>query len=686
MNQKKRFMKRLITWITLLMITSFTYAQETIESRYPALRHEMTPEEKLRRHEIGLGFVETDPPVAPIRNVAEFERMQGALVRYPFGIPISLIKEMALDVRVTTIVANVTQKNTVISQYVANGVDTSHCDFLIAPTDSYWTRDYGPWFESDSSGNIGIVDFPYNRPRPNDDEIPKKIAAMLGINWFGMNVTHTGGNYMCDGFGIGSSTDLVYVENTTQTSAQVDEKMNNYLGITDYQVVPDPNISTTIDHIDCWGKFLAPDKILIRKTLTTDPEYNALESAAAYWASQVSGYGWNYKVYRVMTPADQPYTNSVILNNKVLVPFMSSNWDDSAKAAYEAAMPGYNIIGFTGNPSTPWLSTDALHCRVMGIADIGLLRINHIPLTGNQPCEYPYTIHASLIVSSHQAVISDSVKIYYRANGGVFHGITMQNTGGNDYLGYIPAQPAGSLVEYYLTAADESGRYETMPLVGPDGPFSFTTIYTNLAPVPDTLWFRTSDDCLNGKITHLTNYMSSYVILNSVQMNGLQLPWYVDSISVFSMPCFVFPGNNVAVRVKFPIIVMSPMDTLYLCDSLIYQTSSGHNHVIIMINHSLLTAVPHVIEQETANPWPNPFSDKIHIPVNASNHEKVCVEIFNSEGVKVETLLRNITIGADNDLAWDGKDNSGKALPSGLYLLKISTRETTFTKRVLFIP
>ena len=29
---------------------------------------------------------ETDPPIAPLRNIAEFERMSGALIRYPLGI------------------------------------------------------------------------------------------------------------------------------------------------------------------------------------------------------------------------------------------------------------------------------------------------------------------------------------------------------------------------------------------------------------------------------------------------------------------------------------------------------------------------------------------------------------------------------------------------------------------------
>ncbi len=678
-------MKRIITLVfpALLMLSSVT-AQEKTDVPVGVLRHEMTPEELLRKGEIGRNFIETDPPVAPVRNVAEFDRMQGALVRFPFGIPISLIKEMAVDVTVTTIVASVSQKNTVISQYVANGVDTSHCNFLIAPTDSYWTRDYGPWFESDSASQIGIVDFPYNRPRPNDDEIPKKVAEMLGIPWFGMNVISTGGNYMTDGFGISASTDLLWNENPTQTPAQIDQKMSDYLGITNFQVVPDPNISTTIDHIDCWSKFLAPDKILIRKVLTNDPEYNALESAAAYWSTQVSSYGYYYKVFRVMTPQDQPYTNSVILNNKVLVPIMNSTWDDSALAVYQAAMPGYEVIGFTGNPSTPWLSTDALHCRVMGIADIGLLHIKHIPITGNQPCEVDYVIDADIIASSHQPVKDDSVLIYYRVNGGPYHTALMLNTSGNHYRGVIPKQAAGSEVKYYLFAADESGRHATAPLIGPGDPFTFNTVYTNLAPVPDTLWFITPDDCLNGKITQLHNYLSSPVRLNAVQQNGLVIPWYVDSMSVSTLPQMINPLDSFAIRVKMHLVVYKAPSTMFYTDSLIFNTSAGTNHVIIMVNQDLLTAA---VEKTSLagmmHNYPNPFSHETTITMDIAQRGPVTLEIFDIRGVKVRTLLSEMSDPGTKQAKWDGTNSDGLRLPEGIYLYRLTTGQQTLTKRMI---
>lgn len=81
------------------------------------LGHWLSAEEMLHKKEIAKNFVETDPPSAPMRNVAEFDAVQGCLIAYPFGLPMDLIKEMADGVMLTTIVLNTTQENTVIQQY-----------------------------------------------------------------------------------------------------------------------------------------------------------------------------------------------------------------------------------------------------------------------------------------------------------------------------------------------------------------------------------------------------------------------------------------------------------------------------------------------------------------------------------------------------------------------------------------
>ena len=81
-------------------------------------------------------------------------------------------------------------------------------------TDSYWTRDYGPWWVVDGNGDIGIVDFTYNRPRPNDNAAPYKVSQHLDVPYFSADVVSTGGNYMTDGNGIAAATQIAYTENS----------------------------------------------------------------------------------------------------------------------------------------------------------------------------------------------------------------------------------------------------------------------------------------------------------------------------------------------------------------------------------------------------------------------------------------------------------------------------------------
>ena len=97
---------------------------------------------------------------------------------------------------------------------------------------------------------MGVVDFTYNRPRPNDNQAPSKMANYLDVPYFASDIVHAGGNYMTDGMGISASSDLVYVENSMSES-QVNQLMEDYYGIETYHVLDDPN-NTYIDHIDCW--------------------------------------------------------------------------------------------------------------------------------------------------------------------------------------------------------------------------------------------------------------------------------------------------------------------------------------------------------------------------------------------------------------------------------------------------
>lgn len=430
-----------------------------------------------RIQESRIGFIPSQAPIGPLRNIAEFNRMEGVLVTYAsgFGIPLHLIAEMSQDAVVWTIVSGSSQQNYVTTQYQNNGVNLSNCVFLQKPINSYWTRDYGPWFIMDGNGDVGIVDFPYNRPRPYDNAIPAHIATEMGVNLYNMNLLHTGGNYMTDGMGVAASTDLVQSENASLSVAQIDQLVNDYLGIHTYHLNDDP-LGLYIEHIDCWGKFLDVDKILIGEVPMSDPRYVDYEAVAAYYASHLSSYGNPYQVFRVYAPNGQPYTNSLILNEKVFVPIVNGAgavWNDSAIARYQQAMPGYQVIPVTQYNSAPWQTTDALHCRANGLADREILDIWHQPLSGQLSPQAQYTLTARIIAASGEGLIPDSIYCEYRLNGGGWNRLLLSPDTANQWHCSIPAQAPGTTIEYVFHASDSSGRNEFHPFIGYADPHSF---------------------------------------------------------------------------------------------------------------------------------------------------------------------------------------------------------------------
>lgn len=404
-----------------------------------------------------------DFPQYPVRPVAEFEPSSAVLIRYPLGLPLEFIRELSLEIKVITIVASEYLKNQALNAFISANVNMSNCDFIIAPTDSYWTRDYGPFF-SQSPNSINVINFTYNRPRPNDNNFINYYALYDSLSVYNMSIIHTGGNYMTDGMSVATSTHIAYTENSNQIQ-NVNQAMNSFLGIETYFVVDDPN-GDYIAHIDCWGKFLAPDKILIRAVPETHHRYQQIEQTVEFFSNQVSAWGWPYEIFRVNTPHNQPYTNSLILNDRVFVPLTGSLYDDLALQVYSQAMPGYRVIGVPNNTSNQWLATDALHCRTHEIADKNMISIVHKPLAVQIDFCSEISINAKISALSGNALINDSVRIYYKVNSSDFNSIIMNSI--NDlYTVTISGLEPGDTLDYYIKAVDTSGKRALNPLVAP---------------------------------------------------------------------------------------------------------------------------------------------------------------------------------------------------------------------------
>ncbi len=471
-------MKKSLSIFTLLLLMAATVQAQ--EKKPDWMRWHYLSEEEMNDKSRGMNFVETDPPTGEPRFVAEFEPMQGVMIRYPLGIPESLVAQLSNNCHVYCIVSS-SYQNAAQNDFQNAGVNMSNLTFVNAPSDSYWVRDYGPWYIFEDR-HPAIVDNIYNRPRPNDDNMSGVFANFWNIPMYGMRLEHTGGNMMEDGRGHGVSDDLVFQENLEDygiDEATVRQKMNDYLGINPYHVTIDPQ-GDYIAHVDCWGKYLAPDKILIAQLPQSNPRYQYYEQVAEYFETTNCCWGYPYRVYRVQEPGGYtlaPYTNSLILNKTVYVPLGSNNtYNNDALAVYQEAMPGYEIIGVVNNTWNGWENTDALHCRTRGVMDFDMLFVDHRDvLHGEQAWQDSIPVVSKFIAYSGENLKQDSLLVYYSIDGGTYQVAHMTATGNPDeYVGYIKGYQGESEIDYYVFGADESGHRYTQPVFADLDPHHFT--------------------------------------------------------------------------------------------------------------------------------------------------------------------------------------------------------------------
>lgn len=672
-----------------LLLLFLLIAGFSIQAQQTLLTHHMTPEEELRRDEIGRDFFPTLPPAGPVRMVAEFEHMQAVLIRYPFGIPLSLIKEMSEDCNVLTIVAGQSQENTVRGQYQSYGVNMDNVEFMHAPSDSYWTRDYGPWFVVNGNHEVGVCNFPYNRPRPNDNDIPIEVAEYLDVELYGMDLIETGGNYMCDGMGIAASSDLVIEENPQLSITQINNKVKNYLGVHTYHLLPDP-LGEYIKHIDCWGKFLDVDKVLIGQVPASDPRYSDYEYVADYFEQSISSYGVPYQVFRVFTPGNNqvtPYTNSLILNKKVFVPLTGNSNDQAAIQVYEQAMPGYEVIGvYDGGYG--WQNTDALHCRTRGVADIGMLYIYHMPLLGDVHQEDYFTITADIIPYSNEPVYPDSLNVYYSVDGSSYTSAPLFHQEDYTYTASIPSQPVGSEVAYYLHAADESGRRMNHPYIGEPDPHVFNVIYPipDVTVDPDSLVFADLMQCIEGLSTVVKNETDSNIYLTHITQNGTDpFVWDVIPWPVGSFPHLLEPGDSLVLNVIIGLV--TEITTDFLQDTVFIETGHNKSHdVFILVDSALIASnIQEMPQQGLANVsvFPNPANHSTKLSFDMKEPGAVHAALYDMNGRELKSIgLGELPVG---EYSFMLQEMFGEMPENGIYFIRLIAGTGSVNKKIIVL-
>ncbi|MFH1373525.1 MAG: T9SS type A sorting domain-containing protein [bacterium] len=83
--------------------------------------------------------------------------------------------------------------------------------------------------------------------------------------------------------------------------------------------------------------------------------------------------------------------------------------------------------------------------------------------------------------------------------------------------------------------------------------------------------------------------------------------------------------------------------------------------------------------------YPNPFNDGTRIMFDLRHETHVTLEIFNILGQQVSTLVDETRSAAAYEVDWNGRDNRGRPLASGVYFYRLKTGEQTVTRKMVLL-
>jgi agmatine/peptidylarginine deiminase len=463
-----------LTIVVVLGIIAWTPVLDASSPPYPGMHHPV-PDTAMERP-----LPPTYPPPGNILvSPGEFCRADGVILTYETAfsstdIIVDLAYVVAQQDTVYMICKSGTTRSQAIAELTAAGVDMDRVRFIIYPQlsdNSIWVRDYGPVYLCED-GDKAIADFWY--PFTSDDDVPIAIGAEFGLPVYTNDLLHSGGNFMTDGNGMGFATEIVYEYNSSYTHAEVRSIFRSYCGIDSLVVLPKLDVENT-KHIDVFCKLLDDTTFIVGEYAAPGDgagnNYYILNDIAAQLDTLRNLDGREFDVVRIPMPPyegggwapTRTYTNSLLVNDRAVVPVYGQETDDEALQIYQSILPDYEIIGFDSEEIIQ--RAGAVHC-------ISKLHHSDNPLI---------VFHASL--SSVPA--NEEVPVAFRVNPGfpnTFASVYYRPESEEDFV-EVPAAiqngvwqavlpPMYEDFEYYLAATASCGGHEFPVALPADAPSS----------------------------------------------------------------------------------------------------------------------------------------------------------------------------------------------------------------------
>lgn len=156
------------------------------------------------------------------------------------------------------------------------------------------------------------------------------------------------------------------------------------------------------------------------------------------------------------------------------------------------------------------------------------------------------------------------------------------------------------------------------------------------------------------------------------------------------------PGDTFRVNyASIPISAEWDADQIHVLAFVSYNNSDMKKRQVLnaselrMYDGTVVTSINDAGEKparfELLGNFPNPFNPMTEIRYLLPQASDVSLKIFNMLGQKVRTLVQDHETAGMKTVVWDGKDETGREVSSGVYLYRLESGRQSFTKKMLLI-
>ena len=83
--------------------------------------------------------------------------------------------------------------------------------------------------------------------------------------------------------------------------------------------------------------------------------------------------------------------------------------------------------------------------------------------------------------------------------------------------------------------------------------------------------------------------------------------------------------------------------------------------------------------------YPNPFNPVTTISFSLNKADYVTIDIYNIKGEKIKSLLNEHLGATQHNIVWNGKNDAGEPVSSGIYFYKIKAGKFNAVKKMVLI-